>query len=126
MQNYSGLPGERNVRLSPAPKLHNRMLENERLCSITSLLQPEIITPPSPKYGLNASACKDGIISTGGASQGTALPKSFSSAIDDLLNRTVSDPCSRITCKDKMELGGSEYGAIKMLAYLIPAYFVTW
>ncbi len=50
----------------------------------------------------------------------------FPLSIDDVLSRTFSNYDARITREDRMQLGGVEYGAIKLLAYLIPAYFILW
>jgi hypothetical protein len=47
---------------------------------------------------------------------------SFSPPIDDLLSKTVSNSSSRINREDRMQLGGAEYGAIKLNIYLIPTY----
>jgi len=51
---------------------------------------------------------------------------SFSLPVDDLMSKAISNSGSRINREDRMQLGGAEYGAIKLLTYLIPTYFVTW
>jgi hypothetical protein len=46
--------------------------------------------------------------------------------IGEFLSRTVSNADSRIAREDRMQLVGAEYGAIKLLTYLIPSHFVIW
>lgn len=47
-----------------------------------------------------------------------------SPSIGNILSRTVGTVNSSLSCEDRMELGGAEYRAIKLLGYLIPAYFI--
>jgi hypothetical protein len=43
-----------------------------------------------------------------------------------LLSRTVSTANSQLSRDERMQLGGAEYRVIKLLAYLIPTYFIIW